>query len=65
MAGWEKILTASVSMKDYFQELIVLSESPEYIVKRSGQTVKFNAAKIRDAIRKAGNAVNSGCLLFR
>ena len=58
MAGWEKILTASVSMKDYFQELIVLSESPEYIVKRSGQTVKFNAAKIRDAIRKAGNAVS-------
>ncbi len=34
-----------------------MPESPEYIVKRSGQTVKFNAAKIRDAIRKAGNAV--------
>lgn len=35
-----------------------MPESPEYIVKRSGQTVKFNAAKIRDAIRKAGNAVS-------
>ncbi len=34
-----------------------MSESPEYIVKRSGQKVTFNAAKIRDAIRKAGNAV--------
>ena len=34
-----------------------MPESPEYIVKRSGQTVRFNAAKIRDAIRKAGNAV--------
>lgn len=35
-----------------------MPESPEFIVKRSGQTVKFNAAKIRDAIRKAGNAVS-------
>ena len=35
-----------------------MPDSPEYIVKRSGQTVKFNAAKIRDAIRKAGNAVS-------
>ena len=34
-----------------------MPDSPEYIVKRSGQTVRFNAAKIRDAIRKAGNAV--------
>ena len=36
----------------------MLPENPEFIVKRSGQTVKFNAAKIRDAIRKAGNAVS-------
>lgn len=34
-----------------------MSESPEYIIKRSGQKVTFNAAKIREAIRKAGNAV--------
>ncbi|MBQ1397425.1 MAG: anaerobic ribonucleoside triphosphate reductase [Clostridia bacterium] len=36
----------------------MLPENPDFIVKRSGQTVKFNAAKIRDAIRKAGNAVS-------
>ncbi len=30
---------------------------PEYIIKRSGETVPFNAAKIREAIRKASNAV--------
>ncbi|MGN0475680.1 MAG: anaerobic ribonucleoside triphosphate reductase, partial [Acutalibacteraceae bacterium] len=35
-----------------------MSESPEYIIKRSGQKVNFNAAKIREAIRKAGNAVD-------
>ena len=35
-----------------------MPDNPEFIVKRSGQTVKFNAAKIRDAIRKAGNAVS-------
>ena len=38
--------------------MIFLSESPEYIIKRSGQKVNFNAAKIREAIRKAGNAVD-------
>lgn len=35
-----------------------MPESPEYIIKRSGQKVNFNAAKIREAIRKAGNAVD-------
>lgn len=34
-----------------------MSNSPKYIVKRSGQKVAFNAAKIREAIRKAGHAV--------
>ncbi len=34
-----------------------MPNSPEYIIKRSGETVPFNAAKIREAIRKAGNAV--------
>ena len=60
LCGWSlSALTfpPQVDMKSY-QELIILPESPEFIVKRSGQTVTFNAAKIRDAIRKAGNAVS-------
>ena len=60
LCGWSlSALTfpPQVDMKSY-QELIILPESPEFIVKRSGQTVTFNAAKLRDAIRKAGNAVS-------
>ncbi len=42
--------------------VVSLSRIPEYIIKRSGQKVAFNSAKIREAIRKAGNAVNDEIL---